>query len=120
MRKFILTVFAVSVGLMAAFGGSQRAKAAITNDEYINNQTHLRQIKADQAWRKVTGSTVTIAVLDTGVDHNHPDLKGNILPGINLVEPGKSAQDDSQNGHGTAVTGILAARGNNGIGVSGF
>lgn len=119
MRKFILTVFAVSVGLMAAFGGSQRAKAAITNDEYINNQTHLRQIKADQAWRKVTGSTVTIAVLDTGVDHNHPDLKGNILPGINLVEPGKSAQDDSQNGHGTAVTGILAARGNNGIGVSG-
>lgn len=92
--------------------------AAVTNDRYSSNQTHLRQIKADRAWKVANSNTaLTIAVLDSGVDLTHPDLKDNLLPGVNLIRPGKSIQDD--NGHGTMVTGILAAKGNNGIGVSG-
>lgn len=97
---------------------SQVVSAAATNDYYINNQTHLKQIRADRAWSVVTGNrSITIAVLDSGVDTDHPDLKNNLLPGINLVNPGRSVEDD--NGHGTMVAGILAAQGNNGIGVSG-
>lgn len=92
--------------------------AGATNDRYISNQKHLTQIKADRAWKTVDGNQSTIvAVLDSGADYNHPDLKENLLPGINLVNTSKSAQDD--NGHGTEVAGVLAAEGNNGIGVSG-
>ncbi|WP_243014847.1 S8 family peptidase [Brevibacillus borstelensis] len=120
MKRLIMAALAVTVGISAAFAGGQTAKAALPSDRYINNQSHLKKIKADLAWTKVTGNdNITIAVLDTGVDYSHPDLKGNVLPGVNLVQPGKPAQDDSANGHGTAVAGVLAARGNNGIGVSG-
>lgn len=93
------------------------AEAATANDRYMNNQTHLRQIKANEAWDVTTSSPVIIAVLDSGVDVNHPDLKGNLLPGVNLDPTSKSYADN--NGHGTMITGILAAKGNNGIGVSG-
>lgn len=111
-------ILAVVVALCLLPIQSQVASAAITNDYYINNQTHLKQIRADRAWSVVTGNrAITIAVLDSGVDTDHPDLKNNLLPGINLVNPGRTAEDD--NGHGTMVAGILAAQGNNGIGVSG-
>lgn len=88
------------------------------NDRYFLNQSHLKQIKADRAWDIANSNTgITIAVLDSGVDRDHPDLKDNLLPGVNLVKPGTPPEDD--NGHGTEVTGILAARGNNGIGATG-
>lgn len=90
------------------------------NDPYFSKQTHIKQIKADLAWDKYTGNTaITIAVLDTGVDTDHPDLKANLVPGVNLLNPKNPPEDDSTSGHGTQVAGILAARGNNGIGVSG-
>ena len=56
--------------------------------------------------------------MDTGVDLDHPDLKENLVQGANLVNPGKPPEDD--NGHGTSVAGVIAARGNNGKGVSGI
>lgn len=116
---FLRIVLAIAIGLTTVLASLEPADARRTvNDRYQGNQTYLRQIRADQAWDLVTGNTgITIAVLDSGVDSDHPDLKENLLPGINLVTPGRPAEDD--NGHGTSVTGILAARGNNGIGVSG-
>lgn len=119
MRKWIQAVFAVAVGVTMTIADVQPTMAAdATNDRYIDNQQHLSQIRADKAWKTVNSNTsTTIAVLDTGADYNHPDLKGNLLPGINLVPSARSAQDD--NGHGTEVIGVLAAKGNNGIGVSG-
>ncbi len=74
------------------------------------------RIDADVVWNVYTGSTVKVAVVDTGVDINHPDLQGNIRGGINTINPKKSYQDD--NGHGTHVAGIIAAA-NNSIGVVG-
>ena len=93
-------------------------QANAANDRNLSNQIHLSQINADKAWKTVhSNPSILIAVLDTGADYNHPDLKDNLVPGVNLVNPQKTAQDD--NGHGTEVTGVLAAKGNNGIGVSG-
>jgi hypothetical protein len=92
--------------------------SAVPNDPERPKQTYLEQIRAVQAWKIVNGaSAVTIALVDTGVDLNHPDLKGNLVPGTNLIHPGHSPQDD--NGHGTNVAGVLAAVGNNGIGTTG-
>lgn len=69
-----------------------------------------------KAWAKSRGEGVKVAVLDTGVDLDHPDLAKNLLPGINLVRPGTPPQDDNQ--HGTHVAGIIAAE-NNEIGMVG-
>ena len=63
-------------------------------------------------------SDIIIAILDTGVDLEHPDLKDNLVPGINLIDRSKPPQDD--NGHGTQVAGVLGAKGNNNQGVAGI
>jgi|688.fasta_scaffold15092_8 subtilisin family serine protease len=63
-----------------------------------------------KTWEKTKGEDVVIAVLDTGCDLDHPDLKENLLDGINFVETGKLPIDE--NGHGTHITGILVAKDN--------
>ncbi len=74
------------------------------------------RIDADLAWATTRGAGIKVAVIDTGIDLDHPDLKENIKGGYNALNPRKSCNDD--NGHGTHVAGIIAAR-QNGIGVVG-
>jgi len=59
------------------------------------------------AWRITQGENVTVAVLDTGCDLDHPDLKENLLPGANFVDRRRKPWDDNQ--HGTHVAGIICA-----------
>jgi subtilisin len=67
----------------------------------------IQRIYADLVWEVTTGSMVKVAILDTGIDLNHPDLWRNIKGGINTLRPRKSANDD--NGHGTHLAGTVAA-----------
>lgn len=67
----------------------------------------LIRIRAPLAWTRSEGEEVAVAVLDSGVDHQHPLLAPNLGPGQNMVEPGKLPIDDS--GHGTHITGLIAA-----------
>jgi subtilisin family serine protease len=60
-----------------------------------------------EAWSITQGEGVTVAVLDTGCDLDHPDLEENLLPGMNFVNKRKKPNDDNQ--HGTHVTGIICA-----------
>jgi thermitase len=88
------------------------------NDPYWGYQYGLPAIHALQGWDMATGSsTVTIAILDTGVDLTHPDLAGKIVAGYDFVNNDRSPQDDY--GHGTHVAGIAAALTNNATGVAG-
>jgi subtilisin family serine protease len=88
------------------------------NDPSYSLQSYLNQIGAEKAWDQVRGNRdIIIAVVDTGVDLNHPDLKSNLTSGVNLIHPAKPPQDD--HGHGTNVAGVLAAVGNNRLGVAG-
>lgn len=91
--------------------------AALPNDPFLPRQKGLTNSGMEQAWAESTGQGVIVAVLDTGVDINHPDLQGRLLPGYDFVNNSPVMRDD--NGHGTAVAGIIAARANNGHGIAG-
>jgi subtilisin family serine protease len=93
--------------------------AAIPNDDYYRSQWGLAKVSAPSGWNISTGSTtVKLAVVDTGVDYNHPDLKYRYAGGYDFYNGDANPMDD--NGHGTHVAGIAAASGNNGIGVAGI
>ncbi len=88
------------------------------NDPSFPSQYALTLIHAPQGWDISTGSSsVTIAILDSGVDLNHLDLAGKIVQGYDFVNSDNVPFDDY--GHGTHVTGIAAALGNNGLGIAG-
>lgn len=93
--------------------------AIVPNDPYFAEyQWNLRQIRAPDAWDLTTGDRrVVIAILDTGIALDHPDLADKLVPGINLVTIGQPPADD--NGHGTHVAGIVAAATNNAQGIAG-
>ncbi|HET9233854.1 MAG TPA: S8 family serine peptidase, partial [Candidatus Eisenbacteria bacterium] len=76
-------------------------------------------INASTAWDRSTGvASVRIAILDTGIDSFHPDISPRAVLDTSFV-PNESPFDLSTNGHGTAVTGIAAAKGGDAIGVAG-
>ncbi|KAF2957386.1 hypothetical protein AS159_06815 [Thermotoga sp. Ku-13t] len=88
------------------------------NDPYFVEQWNLSLIKLPYAWDLTTGSDiVTIAVIDSGVDLSHEDLAGIFVPGYDFVR--NDPTPDDENGHGTHVTGIIAALTNNSKGVAG-
>ncbi|NCO66822.1 MAG: peptidase S8 [Candidatus Aquicultor secundus] len=76
----------------------------------------IDRVDADLVWTVSTGYGVKIAVIDSGIDLDHPDLAANIKGGFNTINHKKTADDDY--GHGTHVAGIISAS-NNSIGVVG-
>jgi subtilisin family serine protease len=103
----------------------------ITDDPYFtvdpdddSSQWYLEKIRIPDAWEHGKGSAQTkVAVIDTGVHADHLDLNdGRVLEGFNVLEgikiPANSNSDD--NGHGTAVSGVIGAISNNGRGVAGI
>ena len=123
----------------------RRRLQRLPNDPKFAKCWGMTKISAPAAWEKTTGSAgVVIAVVDTGVDYRHEDLAANMwrnpgeIPGNGIDDDGNGFRDDvygydfaaDRSGkndsdpmdidrHGTHVAGILAAVGNNGIGVSG-
>ena len=100
-----------------------RGAATMPNDPRLPDQWGLSQeadndIDAPEAWDLARGTAATvIAVLDTGVDFDHPDFAGKLLPGHDFVNGDADPRDDS--GHGTSVASIAAARTDDGASVAG-
>ena len=90
------------------------AFAADRQDE----QWGLEMVKAPAAWSTSTGVGAVVAVIDTGVQADHPDLGGRLISGFDFV--GNDGNPSDGDGHGTHVTGIVAANRGNNIGISGI
>jgi|GEM_PF-2300168 len=102
-----------------------RRICAFPNDPDFNNQWGLDKISAPLAWDIEKGTEgVIIAILDTGVDYNHPDLGSKTILGYDFANNDNDPMDDhdylEENSHGTHVAGIAAASTNNSIGIAGL
>lgn len=97
------------------------SRDAYYNDPYLSLQWGVTQTNADLAWAQVEQeASVVVAVVDTGVDYTHEDLENRVLVdlGYDFVNDDDDPMDD--NGHGTHVSGIIAAEANNGVGIAGI
>jgi len=92
--------------------------AVSVNDPKTAGQYSLDRMRVRDAWSLSKGGNGVVAVLDTGVQANHADLSGRVLAGYDFVNNDSNAADD--NGHGTWVAGIIAAKPNDGYGVAGI
>lgn len=92
----------------------------IPTDPWIAERTEYAQMDLFSAWERVTPSSdILVAVLDTGVDRTHEDLSDVLLlDGYDVLTESAGVSGD-QDGHGTAVTGLIAAAANNGVGSAG-
>ncbi|MCF7794826.1 S8 family serine peptidase [Patescibacteria group bacterium] len=145
MKKILITFF-----ILIFLATPSLSLALEPNDSYYDRQWYLEKINAPGAWERSTGSQeIVVAVIDAGVQINHPDLKNNIWK--NEKEIADNGIDDDKNGfiddvygwdfvgnnnnpspdfnktwtegglsHGTIVSGIIAAQGNNKEGVAGI
>jgi thermitase len=95
------------------------------NDPMLSQQWGLTRVQASQAWAIAAPQrTVYIAIIDTGVDANHPDLSQRMRRNSNGTVYGYNAQLNNANtndfhGHGTHCAGIAAAQTANGVGIAG-
>lgn len=116
-------VAALAVALLAGALALPAAALAV-NDPLRPEQYGLDAIRAPAAWSVAQGEGIVIAVVDTGVSLQHPDLAPKLvrdrsgrIVGRDFVDPGTPPEDE--HGHGTLVAGIAAAATANGIGIAG-
>ena len=94
------------------------AAPALAADPRQDEQWGLEMVRAPAAWATSTGVGADVAVIDTGVQLDHPDLGGRLVAGFDFVSGDGNPSDG--NGHGTHVTGIVAANRDNGEGIAGI
>ncbi len=94
-------------------------KTASVNDPMYARQYSAPRMNVNTAWDLTFGDDkVVVAILDTGVDYNHPDLMGKVTRGKNWADGNTDPMDTD--GHGTHVAGIVGAKTNNGVGIAGM
>jgi subtilisin family serine protease len=138
----LLSLLALAPAVAHASKPSPHSRASnmiAPSDPAFGRQWALRSARVPEAWRTTVGGEVVVAVLDSGIDFSNPDLASNLwtnpgeVPGNRVDDDGNGYVDDVHGadtvnadgdpadglGHGTAVAGVIGARGDNGVGISG-
>ncbi|MFF8935750.1 type VII secretion-associated serine protease mycosin [Streptomyces paradoxus] len=102
---------AAALGALLTAGLVLLPAATAHADGIRAQQWALEAMHTQEAWQTTKGRGVTVAVLDTGVEADHPDLAGNVLPGKDLIGFGAEPGDRAWARHGTAMAGIIAGHG---------
>ena len=117
----VATEAAAGNDLIAVDTDAPVTASAATNDPSSGSQWAFTNTSFGALWPSAIGTSnppLVVAVIDTGLDATHPDLSaGQVLAGVSLVSGAPTAADD--NGHGTHVSGIIAATTDNAVGVRG-
>lgn len=116
----IVTFFENDASIEYAEPNYERFLFAPVNDPHYDNQWWIPYVKAESMWTQMSAQQkkVVVAVIDTGIDVNHEDLKSRIVAeGFNFPSEDENVTDT--NGHGTQVAGVIAAELNNGKGIAG-
>ncbi|KAF4673811.1 hypothetical protein FOL47_010070 [Perkinsus chesapeaki] len=103
-------------------GISKPASRPVNDPLYKQQASYLKAINVPAAWRRLTSTRVkrkkvTVALIDTGVKPDHPDLVGNLVTGYNVIRHNTNTSDP--NGHGTHMAGVFGATINNSVGIAG-
>jgi subtilisin family serine protease len=96
---------------------ARAGSVSLYNDPYADLQRNLTDLAVNEAHEWSRGAGIRVAIIDTGVDYDHPDLKGRVLEHRNFVDA-----DDRQfprDVHGTQVAGVIAADADNDFGIVG-
>lgn len=109
-----------ALALLAGVAALVPSPAGAAADPLRPQQWALDRIEPEPAWKQSRGAGVTIAVVDTGIDLDHPDLASKIHADYTCIGgPCRSGGGDDDHGHGTHVAGIAAAATGNGKGIAG-
>ncbi|UKY53006.1 S8 family serine peptidase [Streptomyces inhibens] len=101
-----------AVGGVAAAGALLFTAAPTASADYIRDgQWALDAFNPQKVWKESTGKNVTVAVIDSGVNGDHVDLKGNVLPGKSFAGDGGTADHETGDDHGTAMAALIAGHG---------
>jgi subtilisin family serine protease len=122
MKKFFSVILLIICCLTTYyFLNNFNAENQLTNMNMLKNKQivpwNIKSVTNVDSSCELTGKGIRIAILDTGIDFNHPDFGANIKHGFNAINPTALPKDD--NGHGTLVAGIIAAQ-NNKFGIIGI
>ncbi|MFI6014369.1 type VII secretion-associated serine protease mycosin [Streptomyces sp. NPDC051243] len=99
------------LAVLLAAGLALLPPTAAHADSIRARQWALDAMHTQEAWQTTKGAGITVAVLDTGVEADHPDLAGNVLEGKDMVGFGAERGDRAWARHGTAMAGIIAGHG---------
>jgi len=116
-RRITAVPLAATLALLPVAGTAHAEGEGVQRQEW-----GLKAIQAPDAWKTTKGKGITVAVLDTGVAADHPDLKGSVQKGRDFVGVGAKKGDRAWARHGTAMAGIIAGHGHgkdNKLGVMG-
>ncbi|MER0483012.1 S8 family serine peptidase [Streptomyces sp. Edi2] len=101
-----------AVGGVAVAGALLFTAAPTASADYIRDgQWALDAFNPQKVWKESTGKGVTVAVIDSGVNGDHVDLKGNVLPGKSFAGDGGTADHETGDDHGTAMAALIAGHG---------
>lgn len=125
MQRILAAAFATTLSVALSPATAQAAP----NDPLYDQQFGPQQVRAEQAWATSTGKGAVIAIIDSGVALEHPDLKRKMVRGATFIDCSPSCGNGNWKGpdgvgqdpdtHGTHVAGIAAAATGNGIGIAG-